>query len=91
MTVLEAAKAELHDIVTALENEGHNLAVRARTALGALEAEVPAVEHEAEADVAAVAQTAATQGLVPAEAAAVAAPAPVAAPVAPAAEPTAQA
>lgn len=64
---IDWAKNELHDIVTTLEKEGHHLADRARAAFDALKAAAPQLEHDAVTDAEQVAETAATQGLVPAE------------------------
>lgn len=67
MSVIAAVETKLHDLWAKLEAEGHHLADEAKTILADLKGDEPVLEHEAEADVADVVHTAATEGLVPAE------------------------
>lgn len=67
MSVIATVEAKLHDLWAKLEAEGHHLAAEAKTILADLKGDEPVLEHEAEADVADVVHTAATEGVIPAE------------------------
>lgn len=67
MSVIAAVETKLHDLWAKLEAEGHHLADEAKTILADLKGDEPVLEHEAEADVADVVHTAATEGVIPAE------------------------
>ena len=69
---LEAAKSLLTAATAKLKAIGHTGWTRVEQVLHELEGDAPTLEHEAAADAEHVAQTAATQGVKPAEAEAVA-------------------
>lgn len=76
---LEAAKNLLKSASAKLKAIGHTGAAKVEQVVKELEGDAPALEREAEADAEHVAETAATQGLKPAEAEAAAAAAKLAA------------
>ena len=63
----EAALADLHNAAAKPEQIGHDGWARVKQIARELEGDEPVLAHDAEADAADVAKTAATQGLVPAE------------------------
>jgi len=72
MSAYTAALDKAHALWAALEAEGHHFADQAKSVYEELRGDAPALEREAEADVEHVAETAATQGIKPAEAEAIA-------------------
>ena len=64
---VEAAKQHLTAALAHLKEIEHEAVARVEQALHALEGDLPQLEHDAEADAADVAKTAATEGLVSAE------------------------
>jgi hypothetical protein len=63
MSAVKAAIDRVHEIIDALEAEGHKFAGELKSLFTGIAGDVPALEAEAKADVADVASTAETQGL----------------------------
>jgi len=72
MSAVKAAIERVHEIIDALEAEGHKFAGELKHLFSGLAGDVPALEAEVKADVGQVVETAETQGVVPAEREAVA-------------------
>lgn len=67
MSAVKAATDRVHEIIDALEAEGHKYAAELKSLFTGLIGAVPGLESEAKTDAADVVKTAETQGVVPAE------------------------